>query len=41
MWEGGEVGIEGCRKLCYCSPHIINIIIARKVIHIWNVACIQ
>jgi len=40
-----EVGIGGygrfCSELhdCYCSPYIINIIIARKIIHMWNVAC--
>ena len=36
-------GIEGCRifcselHVCYCSPDIINQIVARKIIH--NVAC--
>ena len=39
IWCGREVGIEGCRRFCselhdcYCSPDIINIIIARKIIH--------
>jgi len=26
--------------VCYCSPDIINIIVAGKIIHIWHVACI-
>ena len=40
-----EVGIEGCGRFCselhdcYRSPYIVNIIIARKIIHMWNVAC--
>jgi len=41
-----EVGIKGCRRfcselhVCYPSPDIINVIIGRKIIHTWHVACI-
>ena len=44
VWEG--VGIEGFRRLCseihdcYSPPDIIIIIIARKITHMWHVACI-
>ena len=40
IWCEMEVGIEGCRKFCselhiyYCSPDIINIIVARKLKHV-------
>jgi len=36
-WCEREVGIEGCRifcselHVCYCSPDIINIIVAKKI----------
>jgi len=38
------VGIEGCRRFCselhvyYPSPDVINIITARKIMHVWHVA---
>jgi len=40
-----ERGIEECGRLCnelhdcYRSPYTINIIIASKIIHMWNEAC--
>jgi len=40
-----EEGIEGCGRFCselhdcYRSPYTINIIIARKIIHVRNVTC--
>ena len=45
-WMWAWVGIEGCRRfcselqVCYISPGIINIIIARKMINMWHLACI-
>jgi hypothetical protein len=46
IFDVREIGIEGCRRLCsdlhvcYSSSDIINIIIGRKIIHMWHVASI-
>ena len=47
IFDESEVVIEGCRILCieihvyYFSPDSINIIIARKIICMWRLACIE